>query len=87
MHEVNSSDNGWPKFTRISPLLNWGYSQIWEYIDYQRIEYCQLYNDGYTSLGSRSRTIPNPELESADGKYLHARMLKDVKFERSGRYK
>lgn len=87
LEEVNYTDNGWPKFLRINPILNWSYDDIWEYIDFYRIPYCSLYDRGYTSIGSISRTIPNPKLLKADGSYGHARELKDESFERCGRLK
>lgn len=83
--EVHASDNGWPKFTRINPILNWSYSQIWNYIDYHEVDYCQLYRDGYTSLGSKSKTCQNPKLKCENGTFLHARQLQDGSFERLGR--
>ncbi len=85
LEEVHASDNGWPKFIRINPILNWSYGNIWDYIDYYKINYCQLYNYGYTSLGSQSKTLPNPKLQSIDGRYLHARLLKSAIDERLGR--
>lgn len=87
LQEVNYTDNGWPKFLRIHPILNWSYDDIWEYIDYYQIPYCSLYDRGYTSIGSISRTIPNPKLLKADGSYGYARELHDEAFERSGRLK
>ena len=36
---------------------------------------CELYAHGYTSLGKRSDTAPNPALLRADGSYGHAREL------------
>ena len=85
LHEVHASDNGWPKFIRINPILNWSYSLIWEYIDEYEIDYCTLYREGYTSLGSRPKTRPNPKLMTENGNFLHARALKDATFERLGR--
>ena len=85
MGEVQASDNGWPIFTRINPIINWSYSQIWKYIDYNNINYCKLYRYGYTSLGSRSKTQPNPALKDKDGLFLHARLLRNVAHERMGR--
>lgn len=86
MQEVHASDNGWPKFIRINPILNWDYSDIWKYLDDYNIPYCILYKKGYTSLGSVSKTLPNPKLKNDnENGYLHARFLLDSKFERLGR--
>lgn len=85
MHEIHATDNGWPKFIRVCPVLNWSYSLIWEYIDKNCINYCKLYAEGYTSLGSRSKTRPNPKLLTKEGNFLHARALQADAFERLGR--
>jgi FAD synthetase len=83
------TDQGWPQFTRVNPLLNWSYSQIWAFLRDLEVPYCSLYDKGYTSLGSRSNTRLNPKLEvrtpHGDVTYLPAYMLKDCDQERSGR--
>ena len=85
LQEVNYTDNGWPKFLRIHPLLNWSYADIWAYIDEFAVPYCDLYSRGFTSIGSVSKTEPNPKLLKADGSFGHARELSDESFERDGR--
>lgn len=82
-------DPGWPKIMRVSPLLDWKYSDIWNFILNCKIPYCNLYNLGYTSLGSTTNTIPNPYLKSSQccgtKTHLPAYMLQDGSKERSGR--
>lgn len=56
------SSQGWPEFMRVFPILNWSYSDIWYFIKATNSDYCQLYNLGYTSLGPKSKTLPNPQL-------------------------
>lgn len=85
LQEVHASDNGWPNFIRISPILRWSYSEIWAYIDHHNVDYCDLYKKGYTSLGSKVNTRPNPALEDGEGIFLHARALKSSSLERLGR--
>lgn len=75
---------------RVSPLLNWYYSDIWNYLLFYNVPYCKLYDQGYTSLGSVSSTIKNPSLLHYSvqlGKeiYLPAYKLLNEAEERSGR--
>ncbi|ALC39509.1 CG16848 [Drosophila busckii] len=83
-------DNGWPRLMRIFPLLDWNYQDIWSYLRSQKLHYCCLYDEGYTSLGCRSSTRPNPSLLDFDEldsklKYLPAYELQDNKLERANR--
>lgn len=80
------TDNDWPPFLRIHPILDWDYADIWHYMDLYDIEYCSLYQTGYTSIGSIGRTRPNPHLRLADGTFAHARELQDGTTERDGRH-
>lgn len=82
------TDSSWPQVMRISPLLDWHYSEIWDYLLYYQVPYCRLYDDGYTSLGSVDNTVKNPYLlYSMDDSetYLPAYKLLDGNTERSGR--
>jgi len=56
------TDHGWPDFVRIHPVIDWHYAEIWAFIRHLGIEYCPLYNQGYTSLGGSNDTHPNPKL-------------------------
>ena len=77
---------GWPKATRVFPLLNWNYDDIWMYLDGLKLPTCELYQKGYTSIGSISKTKPNPYLyDNESHTYKHARELKDGSLERCGR--
>jgi len=88
---LQKTDEGWPSFTRVNPLLDWTYSQIWSFLRDLKVPYCCLYDKGYTSLGSRSNTQVNPKLKrvapDATLYYLPAYMLSDPDQERSGRNK
>ncbi|ODV61066.1 FAD synthase [Ascoidea rubescens DSM 1968] len=59
---VQNTDNNWPSFIRINPILNWNLKNIWFFILFLKINYCSLYNLGYTSLGGTNSTIKNPNL-------------------------
>lgn len=56
------TDRGWPDFMRIHPVIDWHYAEIWTFIRELGIEYCPLYDMGYTSLGGTTDTHPNPAL-------------------------
>lgn len=99
IHETDV-DRGWPRFTRLSPLLDWSYSDVWQFLLSLSVPYCPLYDYGYTSIGSPHNTVPNcfllqhnvPDLsginnslEKADSYYLPAFVLDQVETERDSR--
>ncbi|KAJ5097924.1 hypothetical protein N7532_004925 [Penicillium argentinense] len=83
------TDSGWPDFMRIHPVIDWHYAEIWAFIRHLGLEYCSLYDMGYTSLGGTSDTHPNPRLQversGSDGQYLPAYELTEDLEERLGR--
>ncbi|XP_037299053.1 FAD synthase isoform X2 [Manduca sexta] len=86
---MQKTDSNWPQIIRVSPLLDWSYHQIWNYILQRNVPYCSLYDRGYTSIGSVMNTWPNPSLAYTDEcgykSYLPAWQLKDPAEERAGR--
>ncbi|KAI5963554.1 FAD1 [Candida pseudojiufengensis] len=60
------TDHNWPKFLRIHPILDWKYIEIWDFLVGTNINYCKLYDVGYTSLGGINNTLPNPKLLITD---------------------
>jgi len=62
LSHFNKTDKGWPDFVRIHPVIDWTYTEIWAFIRHLGLDYCSLYNEGYTSLGGTSDTQPNPKL-------------------------
>jgi len=85
--KISSSSNGWPKFARLNPLLDWTYEQVWHFLLQYQLPYCSLYAEGYTSLGSTTNTHKNPFLLKAgtNDQYEPAWLLKDATKERHGR--
>lgn len=76
MDVYTPTDKDWPKFMRINPILDWSYAQVWEFIRELEIPYCDLYNQGYSSLGTKSDTSKNSSLirfnEKGEPYYLPA---------------
>lgn len=71
---------------------------MWHFLRTFNLPYCSLYDQGYTSLGKMSQTLPNPSLRRKtlsahehEGKaaesYWPAYMLTDWSLERAGRLK
>jgi len=50
------TDPGWPQILRISPLLDWDYDAVWEFLLKLELEYCELYKKGYRC----TRTVRAP---------------------------
>ncbi|XP_016985556.1 probable FAD synthase isoform X2 [Drosophila rhopaloa] len=97
---MQPTDNDWPPMMRLNPLLEWSYHDVWHYIHMNSVPYCSLYDRGYTSVGNRSNTIPNPHLRNPDSqcdcdsvpacscgpsRYRPAWELEDPALERAGR--
>jgi FAD synthetase len=75
------STPGWPPLTRIFPILDWQISQVWSFHHELGLPICDLYRHGYTSIGPKSLTKPNPMLGDRP-----AWELFDSTFERAGRH-
>eukprot|EP01055_Gregarina_sp_Pseudo9_P004279 Gregarina_sp_Pseudo_9__4278@NODE_442_length_2821_cov_67_168943_g418_i0_p2_GENE_NODE_442_length_2821_cov_67_168943_g418_i0NODE_442_length_2821_cov_67_168943_g418_i0_p2_ORF_typecomplete_len327_score26_16PAPS_reduct/PF01507_19/1_3e28_NODE_442_length_2821_cov_67_168943_g418_i013142294 len=78
-----SSDWFKANFMRVHPILDWNYGMVWEYFELFRTSYCPLYDQGYTSLGKVSETVPNAYLKELGS--LKARDLVEWASERGGR--
>lgn len=62
MLPLSPTDDGWPKFMRVNPILDWSYNQVWDFIRQLNVPYCDLYNQGYSSIGTKSNTFKNSSL-------------------------
>ncbi|ETV67015.1 hypothetical protein H257_16705 [Aphanomyces astaci] len=89
LEHFSPSSTGWPAFFRVNPILQWRYDYVWLFLRKLKLEYCMLYDQGYTSLGSVHNTERNPELvhinDSGDTEYWPAYKLLDNESERCGR--
>lgn len=82
----DETDRGWPKFMRVHPVIDWHYAEVWAFLRHLGVEYCDLYNLGYTSLGGTKDTHPNPALKvQGEDKYRPAYELVEDGEERLGR--
>ncbi|KAK0637406.1 hypothetical protein B0T17DRAFT_484371 [Bombardia bombarda] len=81
------TDHGWPQFMRVHPVIDWHYVEIWAFIRHLDIPFCDLYNQGFTSLGGVTDTRPNPALAVGGDqpKFRPAYELRDDDEERLGR--
>ncbi|KAK7958431.1 phosphoadenosine phosphosulfate reductase, partial [Apiospora saccharicola] len=62
----DETDQDWPRFMRVHPVIDWHYREVWGFIKALDIPYCPLYDMGYTSLGGTDDTHPNPALRRKD---------------------
>jgi FAD synthetase len=44
---LQETDGDWPRITRIHPLLDWQYEDIWYLLLLGQFPYCALYDRGY----------------------------------------
>lgn len=90
MTVFQKTDQGWPDYVRINPIVDWSYPCVWAYLLKYEIKYCALYDEGYTSLGKKSNSVKNEHLkvdvEFGEGHrkecYLPAYCLPSAEFER-----
>ncbi|XP_017248368.1 uncharacterized protein LOC108219426 isoform X1 [Daucus carota subsp. sativus] len=90
--QFSPSSPGWPSFMRVNPILDWSYRDVWAFLLTCKVQYCSLYDQGYTSIGSIHDTVPNDLLciqDSKDDKrsFKPAYLLPDGRLERAGRAK
>lgn len=82
---IMATNNDWPSFFRVHPLLEWDVENVWTFILKNKISYCRLYNEGYTSIGLKTDTRKNLLLLNPDGTYRPSYALLDRSKERHGR--
>ncbi|KGN58989.1 FAD synthase [Cucumis sativus] len=90
--QFSPSSPGWPPFMRVNPILDWSYRDVWAFLLTCKVQYCSLYDHGYTSIGSIHDTLPNALLcisnsTGNEEKFRPAYLLSDGRTERAGRAK
>lgn len=80
----SKSDNGYPSFIRVFPLLDWDNQMIWSFIFDHSLDFPSLYCAGFSSIGTRANTSINPKLLTVNG-LLPAWELKSDDNDRAGR--
>lgn len=90
--QFSPSSPGWPPFMRVNPILDWSYRDVWAFLLTCKVQYCSLYDQGYTSIGSIYDTVPNALLcnensTNSKEKFRPAYLLPDGRLERAGRAK
>lgn len=71
LQPFHKTDNDWPEFVRVHPILDWTYQEIWFFLVSLGLDYCELYDAGYTSIGGISSTIENPYLKKDEYEKLN----------------
>mmetsp|Transcript_18302 Transcript_18302/g.30557 ORF Transcript_18302/g.30557 Transcript_18302/m.30557 type:complete len:551 (+) Transcript_18302:109-1761(+) len=84
-HWFTPSSDWMPPFMRVNPIFDWSFHHVWQLLREFELPFCELYCQGYTSLGKTSKTKPNPALLLTDGSYAPAWHLTDASLERAGR--
>lgn len=68
---IQRTDDGWPDFLRLQPILHWKLAHIWSFLLYSGEPICGIYSVGFTSLGDISHTLPNSHLKASSPPPLH----------------
>ncbi|CAF0937679.1 unnamed protein product [Didymodactylos carnosus] len=74
---------------RCNPILHYTYNDVWKFLRHFQINYCTMYDQGFTSLGDKDLTIKNIKLkyqtENGLEQYKPAYMLDDEVSKGDGR--
>lgn len=90
LQDFSLTDPTWPEYMRCNPILNYSYKDVWTFLRDFEVPYCQMYDQGFTSLGDKEKTIRNSKLQYHNNdtgsiEYKPAYLLDDELSEREGR--
>jgi len=90
LDDFSPTDPTWPEYMRCNPILNYSYKDVWTFLREFNVPYCPMYDQGFTSLGDKERTIRNARLQYQNDdtglmEYKPAYLLDDEISERDGR--
>lgn len=90
LKDFSPTDPTWPAYMRCNPILNYSYSDVWTFLREFKVPYCQMYDQGFTSIGDKDKTIRNVRLQYQNNdtgliEYKPAYLLDDEQSERDGR--
>lgn len=60
--QISQTTPPYPQLTLINPILDWNITSVWYFLLKNSIQYCSLYDAGYTSLGNKNKTVKNQKL-------------------------
>jgi len=90
LKDFSPTDPTWPEYMRCNPILHYSYRDVWTFLKEFKVPYCQMYDQGFTSLGDKEQTIKNVRLQYQNDdtgiiEYKPAYLLDDEMSERDGR--
>ncbi|VDP96557.1 unnamed protein product [Trichobilharzia regenti] len=71
MVPMKMSDPGWPQILRINPLLNWTYSEIWNFLRSLSLPYCKASKIGLQVNIEKTEVMKIPEEASKIGLHVN----------------
>ncbi|CAF1417021.1 unnamed protein product [Rotaria sordida] len=90
LNDFSITDPTWPAYMRCNPILNYSYKDVWTFLTEYNVPYCSMYDQGFTSIGDKQKTIQNVKLQYTNVntgvvEYKPAYLLDDEVSERDGR--
>ncbi len=50
LDSFSMTDPDWPQFMRVNPILDWSYSDVWQFLRSLSLPYCSLYDRGWVNF-------------------------------------